>query len=317
MPSSKLSLESLPSLAGKTYVVTGGNAGIGYSTVAGLASRGARVYMGARSERRAAEAIAELRAEMPSADVRFLSLDLSSLASVVAAARRLRGAETALHGLINNAGIMGVPFAVTDDGYEIQFQTNYMSHWLLTLHLLPLLQETSAATAQLTRVVNVTSDGHERFAPAGGIEFDDLGLESQNAMTRYGQSKLANVLHAKELHRRYGPGASATGGSICTAAVHPGHIDTQATGAAPSLLLRAVTPMMRCVGILDEQDKGALSSLYVIASDDFNESESGAYVVPYAVIGTPSKYAQDPALATKLWEWTEAQLLERGLLSLE
>lgn len=106
-------------------------------------------------------------------------------------------------------------------------QTNYISHWLLTHHLLPLLQKTSAATSQMTRLVNVTSDGHERLAPAGGIKFDDLGMASHNAMVRYGQSKLANVLHAKELHRRYGPGASGTAaGSVCTAAVHPGHIDT-------------------------------------------------------------------------------------------
>lgn len=105
-------------------------------------------------------------------------------------------------------------------------QTNYISHWLLTHHLLPLLQETSKTTAHMTRLVNVTSDGHERFVPPGGIKFDDLRLESQNAMMRYGQSKLANVLHAKELHRRYGPGASDPNSSLCTAAVHPGHINT-------------------------------------------------------------------------------------------
>ncbi|OAA61313.1 NAD(P)-binding domain protein [Cordyceps fumosorosea ARSEF 2679] len=328
MPSSKFTVDSLPSLCGKTYVVTGGNAGIGYSTVAGLAARGARVYVGARSEVKTSEAITAIKAATPSADVRFLPLDLSSLVSVVAAARHLRRTETALHGLINNAGIMGVPFSTTEDGYE----ANYIAHLLLTHHLLPLLQATGAATAQMTRLVNVTSNGHERFVPPGGIAFDDLDLESRNAMIRYGQSKLANVLHAKELHRKYGPGASGAPGLASArrpfiqatstrrnTARHARSINLnkQATGAAPSLLLRAVTPVMRCVRILDEQYKGALSSLFAIASDDFTTSDSGAYVIPYAVIGSPSIYAQDPALATKLWEWTEAQLSEMGLLQMD
>lgn len=94
-----------------------------------------------------------------------------------------------------------------------------MSHWLLTHHLLPILTTTSAA-----RIVNVTSDGHERFPPKGGIKFDDTDLENEGSMTRYGQSKLANVLHTKELNRRYGP----TSSGLRVAAVHPGHIDTYA-----------------------------------------------------------------------------------------
>lgn len=95
-------------------------------------------------------------------------------------------------------------------------------------------------------------------------------------------------------------------------------LNRQAIGTVPSLLLRAVTPIMRCVGILDEQDKDAPSSLFAISSGDFKAADSGGvYVVLYAVIGTPSKYAQDPALATKSWEWTETQLSENGLLSLD
>lgn len=77
----------------------------------------------------------------------------------------------------------------------------------------------------MARIVNVTSDGHERFPPKGGIKFEDVNLEKEAAMTRYGQSKLANVLHAKELNRKYGPN-SANEAHVCVAAVHPGHIDT-------------------------------------------------------------------------------------------
>ena len=104
-------------------------------------------------------------------------------------------------------------------------QTNYISHWLLTHHLLPLLTTANSVTC---RIVNVTSDGHAAFPPKSAIEFFDINLEKKSAMMRYGQSKLANVLHAKELHRRYGPknddGVSQT--HIIVAAVHPGHIDT-------------------------------------------------------------------------------------------
>lgn len=136
--------------------------------------------------------------------------------------------ETVLHGLINNAGIMAVPFALTRDGIESQFQTNYLSHWLLTHHLLPVLQETATRSGPgEVRIVNVSSDGHERFAPKEGIQLQDVNLESASSFTRYGQSKLANVLHIKELNRNYGPNRlEERSGAIVTAAVHPGHIST-------------------------------------------------------------------------------------------
>lgn len=85
---------------------------------------------------------------------------------------------------------------------------------------------------------------------------------------------------------------------------------------APGIILRIATPIMRCAGVLDDQDKGALSSLFAVASDSFKAADSGSYVIPYAVIGTPSAHAQDAALAEKLWNWTEAQLESKGLLTL-
>ncbi|KAI8675774.1 hypothetical protein NCS57_00479400 [Fusarium keratoplasticum] len=325
MPSTTFSPDSLPDLTGRVYLVTGGNAGIGKSTVVALASRGAKVYMGARSEAKATATIAEIKAQLPSAQILFLPLDLSSFKSVISAAKKLSNDESSLHGVINNAGIMGVPFALTEDGYEIQFQTNYLSHWLLTFHLLPLLQSTAANSPKdIVRIVNVTSDGHVRFPPKGGIDFRNPSLEKESAMTRYGQSKLANILHAKQLHAIYGPtqkGDGAGQGSICTAAVHPGHIDTnlnkQATGAAPGSVLRAITPVMRCLGILDDQEKGAWSSLFAVASPQFGSKDSGAYIVPYAKIGTPSPLAQNTELAKQLWDWTKNELGSKGLLELQ
>ncbi|KAB8227680.1 hypothetical protein BDV23DRAFT_174091 [Aspergillus alliaceus] len=317
MPNNAFSVDALPDLSGKLYVVTGGNAGIGKTTVAGLASRGARVYMGARSAEKAENAITDLKRELgnPRADIVFLKLDLTDFKSVVEAARELRSKETALHGLINNAGIMGVPFSRTKDGYEIQFQTNYLSHWLFTYHLLPLLQSTALPQPGTARIVNVTSDGHERFRLKEGIRLDDPNLESESAMVRYGHSKLANILHTRQLNAVYGPKGKKPSG-IIVAAVHPGHIDTnlnkQATGMAPAAVLRIMTPIMKCTGILDHEAKGALSSLFAIADPNF--TESGAYIVPYAKIGKPSQMAKDDQLAERLWEWTFEMFQERGYL---
>ncbi|KAH8809184.1 hypothetical protein F5884DRAFT_834630 [Xylogone sp. PMI_703] len=311
MPQSKFSPDSLPDLRGKVYLVTGGNAGIGKATTIGLARQGATVYMGARSEEKARSTIEDIRKEIPDADIQFLYLDLTNLKTIVQAARELRSRESSLHGLINNAGVMAVPFSKTTDGYEVQFQTNYLAHWLLTSHLLPLLLSTAASLPGAARIINITSDGH-RFAPKSGIQFNNVDLESESAMTRYGQSKLANILHTKELHRRY----NANG--VWSFAVHPGHIDTnlnkQATGTAPSVVLRTFTPLMRCLGILDDQTKGALSTLYAVASDGFESSASGSYIVPYAKISEPTAQARDAKLAEDLWAYTHGELEKKGFL---
>ncbi|KAF2108349.1 hypothetical protein BDV96DRAFT_671353 [Lophiotrema nucula] len=319
MPSSLFNPESIPDLKGKVYLVTGGNTGIGKATVAGLAEHGATVYIGARSKGKAELAIADILKTVPSADLHYLHIDLADLSSVAKAAKTLRENVAALYGLINNAGIMGVPYAVTNDGYEIQFQTNYLSHWLLTYHLVPLLVETARKSVSgSVRVVNVTSDGHEHFTPNAGINFEDLDLKSASSMTRYGQSKLANVLHIKHLNTIYGPKGEYLAEEIVCAAVHPGHIDTalnkQTTALAPASILGPVTRVMKCLGILDEQEKGAWSSIFAIASSDFGREHSGAYVVPYAKIGTPSEKARDAELARRLFDWTEKEMRDRGIL---
>ncbi|KAF2796592.1 NAD(P)-binding protein [Melanomma pulvis-pyrius CBS 109.77] len=319
MPSSNFDANSFPDLHGKIYLVTGGNSGIGKITVIGLASRGATVYMGARSEGKATATIDEIKKEFPDVDIKFIHMDLTKLSSVVEATNRLKQETTMLSGLINNAGVMGVPYSLTGDGYEIQFQTNYLSHWLLTSLLTPLLLSTSLVSGPgSVRVINLTSNGHERFIPKSGIQFDNIGLESSNSMTRYGQSKLAQILHINKLNSLYGPRGTEVG-EIWFAAVHPGHIDTdlnrQATGVAPAMISGPITRIMRCLGILDDQEKGAWSSLFAVASSDFESTNSGAYVVPYAKIGTPSKEARDERLTEKLWEWTKKELEGREVLA--
>ncbi|KAK9775331.1 putative short chain dehydrogenase protein [Seiridium cardinale] len=333
MPSSNFSADSLPDLKGRVYLVTGGNSGwrvkrhqvdFGEATVIGLASHGAKVYMAARSEAKATASIDEIRQHLPQADIHFLELDLGSFSSVVSAAARIRRTEQVLHGLVNNAGIMGTPFARTKDGFEEQWQTNYLSHWLLTNHLLPLLLKTARASAPGdVRIANLSSSGHQLFAPKAGIVFDDLDLESENGMTRYGQSKLGNVLHAKSLNTRYGPkGATPRAGEVWVASIHPGYIMTnlnnKATAMSPfgsTVALKAFNKVLLWVGALtDDQSKGALSSMYAIASPEFDRESSGAYLVPYAKVGTPSVLARDAELADRLWTWSEEEMRKRRLL---
>lgn len=154
--------------------------------------------MGARSQTKADNAIVSIREQFPNADIQILIMDHMSLESVVAAAKSFISKESALHGLINNAGIMAVPWELSQDGYESQWQTNYLSHWLLTFHLLPILRRTAEGLGEpgAARVVNVSSVGHS-FAPKNGIGFLDLDQKSASPYSRYGVSKLGNVLHAK------------------------------------------------------------------------------------------------------------------------
>ncbi|KAK6082972.1 short-chain dehydrogenase protein [Seiridium cupressi] len=291
-----------------------------------MTRHGAKVYMAARSKGKATASIDGIRQCLPQADIHFLELDLGSFSSVVSAAAKIRRTEQALHGLVNNAGIMGTPFARTNDGFEEQWQekTNYLSHWLPTNHLLPLLLKTARASAPGdVRIADLSSSGHQLFAPKTGIVFDDLDLESENGMTRYGQSKLGNVLHAKSLNTRYGPkGANPQAGEVWVTSIHPGYIMTnlnnKATAMSPfgsTVALKAFNKVLLWVGALtDDQSKGALSSLYAIASPEFDRENSAAYLVPYAKIGTPSALARDTELADRLWTWTEEEMRKRGLL---
>lgn len=174
--------------------------------------------MASRSPDKASSAISSIQATLPSSSctgrITFLQMDLTSLPSVCDAARRFLSLESSLHGLVNNAGVMAIPYSLTRDGHEIQWQTNYLSHWLFTHLLLPLMLETARRepTRGSVRIVNLSSSGHT-FSPKGGINFDDTALEQEKGWTgpwlRYGQSKLANVLHAGALHRMYGPGSPA------------------------------------------------------------------------------------------------------------
>ncbi|KAH8803329.1 hypothetical protein F5884DRAFT_504592 [Xylogone sp. PMI_703] len=313
--------DSLPDLKERVYIVTGGNTGIGQATVFHLAKHGAKVYMGARSESKAQAAIQGIKQEIPDAEVEMLLMDLMDLSSVVAAAKKILQIEPKLHGLVNNAGIMAVPTQTTKDGYESQWQTNYLSHWLLTRLLLPLLLSTSASSQPgVVRVINVSSVGHKQWAPSTGIDFEDINQTKTGPWSRYGQSKLGNILHSKELLRRYGPGGSELrpgDGRIWTASVHPGNIDTQLNHNAKGLstALAIARPILKVFNVGTSVESGAYNSLFTVASSSFTAQMNGKYFVPVVKIGTPSKFAEDAVLAKKLWEWTDKEMRAKGFLT--
>jgi NAD(P)-dependent dehydrogenase (short-subunit alcohol dehydrogenase family) len=180
--------DDIPDLSGRTAVVTGANSGLGFVCARELARRGARVVLACRDAGRGAAAVEAVSRAAPDALVELEALDLSSLASVEAFAERFASAHPSLDLLINNAGVMAPPRAVTADGFELQFATNHLGHFALTGRLLGALQAGASA-----RVVTLSSNGHK----LGRIDFDDLqSARRYNRWLAYCRSKLANLLFA-------------------------------------------------------------------------------------------------------------------------
>ncbi|CAG9946934.1 unnamed protein product [Clonostachys rosea f. rosea IK726] len=313
--------DSLPSLSGKVYIVTGGTAGIGYYTVARLAQRGAHVYLCARSEAKGQKAIEGIQSLYPNSNLSVLVMDHMSLPTVVAAANLFLTKETALHGLVNNAGIMATPFELTEHGYEAHWQINYIAHWLLTSHLLPLLLETSKTLpAGSVRIVNLTSGGH-MSAPKPGIDFEDTSLAKANPITRYGQSKLANILHAKTLNKRYGPGSSSAKngkGEIWTSSVHPGIVESELDDRALEMpwFMTIASGIAQAIGARWPTDKGAWTPVFCAASPEMKPEQSGEYFERIAKTGgmLQSAKSKDLELAEKLERWVEAEMKKQGYI---
>jgi NAD(P)-dependent dehydrogenase (short-subunit alcohol dehydrogenase family) len=273
--------------------------------------------MCARNSKKGTEAITEIKKTHPAAQIDLLQMDLKDLKSVVAAAQRFLTLETALHGLVNNAGIMATPFELTKDGYEAQWQTNYLAHWVFTHHLKQMMLDTSKTLPPgSVRIVNITSSGH-LSAPNGGINFEDLALKDATPMIRYGQSKLANVLHTKYLHKAYGPdspSARNNDGEIWTSCVHPGLVETNLADGVDKagFIMTSFISVLRMTGMFWSADKGSYNSLFCAASEDMKADQSGAYLDIFNRFGEPwweSGPAKDAELADKLEQHTQ-QMME-------
>jgi len=229
-------------------------------------------------------------------------LDLTSFDSIHQAAETFKSSSDRLDVLMNNAGIMATPYSTTKEGYEIQFGTNHMGHALLTKLLLPTLQKTAALPDSDVRIVNLSSSGHQ-MAPSGIITDADA-LEQKSTWTRYGNSKLANVLFARELSRRYP--------AITSVSLHPGVIATELMGPAmkSSVLVRWANQL---IGKLVMQDvhQGAMNQLWA-ATAPRERLENGGYYTPVGKLGKQRWAAREGEMGGKLWEYTEAELKRHG-----
>ena len=312
--------KDIPSLAGKVLVITGANAGLGYESLIHLAKHNPdKIYLCARSKAKYDAAMKGITAAVPNATsiVKYLELDLTSLSSVAAAADNFSAENSRLDILMNNAGIMAQPPALTKEGYEIQFGTNHVGHALLTKKLLPVLQKTASEPNADVRIVNLTSEGH-KFAPkpTGFIpKTCTTDMASYNTFTRYGQSKLANILFTNELVRRYP--------AITSVSIHPGVV---ATGLPDSFqkahpwLSVALGPVRKMVEMAPSV--GAYNQTWACvapvegktgtAKDGLKPVKQGEYYVPVTKEGSATKFAKDGELARQLWEWTEGELKKHG-----
>jgi len=213
--------QDIPEQSGRLAIVTGATGGLGLETALDLAVAGAGVILVGRNATKGAEALTLIRGRMRDANIRFEQVDLADLGSVNAFADRMLAAERPIDILINNAGVMAVPTRqTTADGFEMQFGTNYLSHFALTARLLPLLRAGKA------RVVQLASIAHK----GGRIRLDDLNYETgYKPWPVYQQSKLAMLMFAITLQRR----SDAHGWGLTSVAAHPGYAHTDLIANGP------------------------------------------------------------------------------------
>lgn len=298
--------KDIPDLTGKVIIVTGGNSGLGKETVLQLAKHNPRaLYLGARSKARAEEAIADIKTTVPNANIKFLEVDISSLASVKRGADAFLAENDRLDILINNAGVMGLPAGLTKDGYEVQFGTNYMGPTLFTKLLLPTLEKTSQSPGADVRVVNLSSEAL-KFGPSAGILFDQVKTPSESigGRQRYGQSKLANWYFAQGLAKKYP--------TIKINAVHPGMVRTGITTNTSNnyWYVSWIIGLGAKLFFLDIHD-GAKPQLFA-ATGKKEVVKSGAFYFPGVTEWEGTEMTKNTKLSDELWDWTEAELKSKG-----
>ncbi|MFF0475344.1 oxidoreductase [Streptomyces sp. NPDC004284] len=288
--------DRIPDQTGRVSVVTGANSGLGLATIRELARRGGRVILAVRDEEKGRRAAEALGADARLLDVR--PLDLADLDSVRAFAERMRAEHPHLDVLVNNAGVMAPPRTLSPQGHELQFATNHLGHFALTGLLLDLL-----AAGTDPRVVTVSSINHRQ----GSLRFEDLNGERGYApMAFYNQSKFANAVFGKELHRRL----TATSSPVRSVLAHPGYTATSlqmkdTSGLAKLFFGRVGNPLLA-----QRPERGALPQLYAATDPSV---AGGEFIGPDGMgelRGAPTRVrlsdaAGDPGTGRRLWEESE------------
>jgi NAD(P)-dependent dehydrogenase (short-subunit alcohol dehydrogenase family) len=307
-------------LKGKRVLVTGASGGLGLETARALASIGADVVIAARDPAKTEAALRTLRDQVPDARFGATELDLASLASVRACARRLLDAWDRLDLLINNAGVMATPLQYTVDGFELQLGTNHLGHFVLTGMLAPLLLAAAPA-----RVVNLSSSGHL----ISDVHWHDPHFRSHDyeKWSAYGQSKTANTLFTVELERRLGPRG------VHAWAVHPGMILTDLGRHLTSDDIAVLQSMAKRSGgdgsggasgdrarsggssggglpPFKTIPQGAATTVWAATAREL-EGRGGGYLEDCAESTKHASWALDPEAAQRLWAMSEEMVGER------
>ncbi|MCB9118103.1 MAG: SDR family oxidoreductase [Caldilineaceae bacterium] len=300
--SNKWTKQDIPDMTGKIVIITGANSGLGLESTKALAAKGATVVMACRNLSKAEEARAEVLAVNPAARLDVMALDNASLASVRAFADAFKARYDRLDILLNNAGVMAIPRALTEDGFEMQLGVNHLAHFALTGLLLDVITATPKA-----RVHSTSSSA----AFMGAINLDDLmGEKSYGRWTAYGQSKLANAAFATELNRRL----QAAGHSTIANSSHPGFV---MTNLQTTSMVESGTPLSERIfyGLLapvmaQDVNMGVLPQLY---GSTASEAKGGVFYGPknFRVRGYPAEQKcndalKDANLLKRFWEASEA-----------
>ena len=289
-------------LRGRRFLVTGASTGLGEETTRAVAAHGAAVTLAVRDLDRGPRAAERIRASVPDADLHVRRLDLASLAGVRRFAEEYRAEHDRLDVLVNNAGVMACPFATTEDGFELQFATNHLGHFLLAALLTPLLRAAAPA-----RVVALSSRGHSR----SDVDLDDPGFATSEyePWVAYGRSKTANALFAVAYDHHH----AAEG--IHAFSVHPGVIATELsrhlTDETLASLAERLPPGRRLH--FKTVPQGAATTVWAATAPELDD-HGGAYLEdchvarvtddPGATDGV-RPYAIDPERAEALWARSE------------
>ena len=313
---SPILLQLSDQLTGKTILITGGNSGIGLSTLQNLASHSpSKIYILARNEHTSRHAISELEILYPTVHIGYISYDLSSLASVKSAVKVFKKQSERLDILILNAGVMALPYSLTEpDELEIQLATNYIGHWYLTRELIPSLL-TTAELGQDVRIITLTSVGHVlsppsplSYLPYSQDSSQQTNLANLTPYERYGLSKLLLILSSRHLSHLHP--------SITSISLHPGLIHsplwTPTTQSNP--FIKTLITLIS-TWFMSSSSDGARNTIWAATAkigDGKGEVKSGGYYMPIGKVVGGSKESRDEALARRVWEWTDEVVGARG-----
>ncbi|KAK6221924.1 hypothetical protein LQW54_001144 [Pestalotiopsis sp. IQ-011] len=282
----------IPNLDNRVCLVVGGTSGLGEATAVALARHHPKkLYLTARSRAKSDSTVARIRASSEAAEaanIEIIDLDLSSFESVREA-----------------AGVSLLPHAISTNGYEIQFATNYLGHALLTQLLMPKLLYTATLPGSDVRIISMSSRSHKTWSPQEGILFDELKspMARRSAFALYGQSTLAKTLFAHQLAKRYP--------KITSVSLHPGGVKTNVfegeKGVNWLLYNLVIKPVVLLTGTTPEE--GAKTQLWCSVSPDV---ENGEYYEPVGVLGREGTLTKNDNLSEMLWNWTDKELKASG-----